>query len=50
MEESTLILAKKLAEQSISEDAEAAAEAADGFGSPKPMRKMQGKLQNFRLV
>ena len=46
MEESTLILAKKIAEQSIADDAEHAAEALDG--SPKPLRKMQGKLQGFR--
>ena len=46
MEESTLYLAKKLAEQGISEDSEHAAEALDG--SPKPLRKMQGKLQGFR--
>ena len=45
MEESTLILAKKIAEQSITDDADAA-EALDG--SPKPLRKMQGKLQGFR--
>ena len=44
MEESTLILAKKIAEQSIADDD--AAEALDG--SPKPLRKMQGKLQGFR--
>ena len=48
MEESTLVLAKKIAEQSISEDAEVAAAALDG--SPKPLRKMQGKLKGFRLV
>jgi hypothetical protein len=46
MEESTLVLAKTLAQQSISEDLEHAAEALDG--SPKPLRKMQGKLQGFR--
>ena len=45
MEESTLILAKKIAEQGITDDADAA-EALDG--SPKPLRKMQGKLQGFR--
>ena len=45
MEESTLILAKKIAEQSIADDLEHA-EALDG--SPKPLRKMQGKLQGFR--
>ena len=46
MEESTLVLAKKLAEQGLCEDSEHAAEALDG--SPKPLRKMQGKLQGFR--
>ena len=45
MEESTLILAKKIAEQGLTDDADAA-EALDG--SPKPLRKMQGKLQGFR--
>ena len=45
MEESTLILAKKIAEQGLTDDADAA-EAFDG--SPKPLRKMQGKLQGFR--
>ena len=47
MEESTLILAKKIAEQGLTDDADAA-EALDG--SPKPLRKMQGKLQGFRWV
>ena len=44
MEESTPALAKKLAD--LGEDSEHAAEALDG--SPKPLRKMQGKLQGFR--
>ena len=46
MEESTLILAKRLAEQGLQDDSDHAAEAMDG--SPKPLRKMQGKLQGFR--
>ena len=47
MEEATLHLAKRIAEKGgpFLEEAEQA-EALDG--SPKPLRKMQGKLQGFR--
>ena len=44
MEESTLYLAKKIAEQSIGEDAEHAAEALDG----SPNRSEECK-ENFKI-